>query len=104
MKARKHYGEIGGLHNNHVSKIENSKKNKFQKEDYFFITIPGSRNIIFGLIWILLGIGIILFLLEVSVDGQSIILPVIMVIFGIVQLMKGAGQFFSHSESEDEWT
>lgn len=74
---------------------------KKKESNYFIRDIPGGQNIIFGLVWIVSGAGIILYLLEASVSGHSIALPVIMVVFGLAQSLKGVGQFIHHSE--DEW-
>jgi hypothetical protein len=63
-------------------------------------SMPGRRNMMFGALWILAGTGITWYLVTQAVQGQSFVLPVIVIIFGLVQLCKGIGQFFSHP---DEW-
>jgi|GEM_PF-4394104 len=61
---------------------------------------PATRNILFGALWILVGGGIGWYLMEEAVQGQSFVLPIVVMVFGIVQLCKGIGQLFT---STDEW-
>lgn len=58
----------------------------------------GSKNMIFGLLWIVAGLCAVLYFSYHSILGAGYVLPILAIFFGVVQFFKGVMEYL---EDED---
>ncbi len=95
----------GGPQQSHKNDFRNIPYNGFftnngESSPSYSGQVPGSRNMLFGALWIAAGAGIIWYLINQPVQGHGYVLPIVVIIFGLVQLCKGINQFFNHPDEQ----
>lgn len=91
-KKRGDYKKLQGISETSVSNGITSQVKEFRE------STTGSKNMIFGLLWIVAGLCAVLYFSYHSILGAGYVLPVMAIFFGVVQFFKGVMEYL---EDED---
>lgn len=87
--------------NREKKEVRSGEKNRLTNDWAANERASGTRNMIFGLVWVVAGLVITLYIISRMQQGTNILLPLLAIIFGAVQFFKGLMTYFYEDDPED---